>query len=261
METEIEIRNLSKTYDGKVKALCGVNLSIPKGKIFALLGPNGAGKTTLVSILTMLCKQDNGDFSFSGIDSHRKTRDIFKSVGVASQDNELDPKIKTEELIIFQARLFGMSKNEAVKRSQTLINDFGLTPYKDKKTETLSGGNKRRLHCALALVNNPSLLFLDEPTVGMDPMARKNFWDTVGEINRQRNLTIFLTTQYLEEADKYAHNLALLIDGTIHYEGSVANFKKKVIPHKESSLEESYLEYVKSHSERQIEISKKEEIQ
>jgi ABC-2 type transport system ATP-binding protein len=138
---------------------------------------------------------------------------IQKMIGVASQDNEIDPTEKVENLLIFQGRLFGMKKPEATKRANELIQLFELEKERNKKASVLSGGNKRRLHCALALVHRPRILFLDEPTVGMDPVARANFWEVITQLNSKETVTIFLTTQYLDEADKHATEMALIVDG------------------------------------------------
>lgn len=254
MKTEIYAQNLTKSYPGGVKALRGVGLSVEKGKLFALLGPNGAGKSTLVRILTTLSKPDAGDFLIGGMDPGQDYCRIRKYIGVASQENELDPGVKVEELLQFQARLFGMTKTEANKRTEELINHFQLSSEKNKKAETLSGGNKRRLHCALALVHHPQVLFLDEPTVGMDPVARSTFWSVLSNMNRQENVTILLTTQYLEEADKYASEMALIIEGHIHFSGQTSAFKQMVHPDEHISLEDSYLKYLTTLS--QIETNK-----
>ena len=244
METEISIKNLRKKYPNGAEALKGVDLEIRKGELFALLGPNGAGKSTLVKILTTLVRKDSGDFSIGNICPEKKFNQIQHYIGVASQENELDPSEKVEELLRFQGRLFGMSKKQASRRADELIEQFQLSGERSKKAEALSGGNKRRLHCALSLVHRPRVLFLDEPTVGMDPLARATFWNVISGLNRQEKVTVLLTTQYLEEADKYASEMALIIDGEIHFSGSVASFKNKVNPGFSLSLEESYLQYV-----------------
>ncbi|OFX97664.1 MAG: hypothetical protein A2W90_17350 [Bacteroidetes bacterium GWF2_42_66] len=244
METEISIKNLRKKYSNGTEALKGVDLEIQKGQLFALLGPNGAGKSTLVKIMTTLIRKDSGDFSIGNINPEKNFAKIQHYIGVASQENELDPSEKVEELLRFQGRLFGLSKKQAIQRADELIDQFQLSGERTKKTEALSGGNKRRLHCALSLVHRPCVLFLDEPTVGMDPLARATFWKVISDLNRQGKVTVLLTTQYLEEADKYASEMALIIDGEIHFSGSVVSFKNKVNPGLSLSLEDSYLQYV-----------------
>jgi ABC-2 type transport system ATP-binding protein len=246
MPNEILISGLGKTYPNGTQALSDVSLEIEKGKIFALLGPNGAGKTTLVKIMTTLLKKDSGEFLINGINPENNFSKTLKYIGVASQENELDPAEKAEDLLVLQGRLFGMVKSVAKERADELIRQFQIDEERGKKAETLSGGNKRRLHCALSLAHRPKLLFLDEPTVGMDPMARSTFWEVITNMNRKDGVTVFLTTQYLEEADKHASDMALIIEGKIHYSGSVAGFKNKVNPDENISLEDSYLMYIKS---------------
>jgi len=246
MTVEIQIKDLKKKYKKGTEALRGVNLEIKKGQFFTLLGPNGAGKSTLIKIVTTLIRKDSGDFLIGGINPETNFSKIQKHIGVVSQDNEIDPSEKVDTLLQFQCRLFGLSKNEAKQRADELIGLFQLTSEKNKKCEALSGGNKRRLHCALALVHKPNILFLDEPTVGMDPLARAGYWQVISDLNRNEGVTVFLTTQYLEEADKYASEMALLIEGEIHFSGPVSLFKSQVHPNEETSLEESYLNYVRS---------------
>lgn len=250
MTAEIKIHGLSKHYSN-TEALKDVDLEIGRGQFFTLLGPNGAGKSTLVRILTTLIRKDSGDFTIDGINPETNLAKIQKIIGVASQDNEIDPGEKVEDLIVFQGRLFGMKKQDAVNRANELIQLFQLESEKGKKAAALSGGNKRRLHCALALVNSPRILFLDEPTVGMDPLARANFWEIISGINRE-GVTVFLTTQYLDEADKHATEMALIVAGSIHYSGTITNFKKMVNPNDSLSLEDSYLQFVKNLANKEI---------
>jgi ABC-2 type transport system ATP-binding protein len=252
MAAEIQIQNLYKKYSSGTEALKGVTLEIRKGQFFTLLGPNGAGKSTLVKIITTLIQKDSGSFTISGINPETDHSKIQKIIGVASQDNEIDPAEQVENLLIFQGRLFGLSKPGARKRADKLIRLFQLEKERNKKTGTLSGGNKRRLHCALALVHQPRILFLDEPTVGMDPLARANFWEIITDINKTEGVTVFLTTQYLDEADKHAIEMALIVAGEIHYSGSIVGFKNRVNPDESLTLEDSYLQFVKSLGNQEI---------
>jgi ABC-2 type transport system ATP-binding protein len=246
MTAEIQIRNLRKTYPDGVEALKGIDLEIGTGQLFALLGPNGAGKSTLIKIMTTLTRKDSGDFSIGGLNPETRFSDVQHLIGVASQENELDPGETVEQMLQFQGRLFGMPKKQAQARAEELIQLFQLETERNKKAATLSGGNKRRLHCALALVHKPRLLFLDEPTVGMDPLARSTFWNAITALNGSDQVTVLLTTQYLEEAEKYASHMALIIEGEIHFSGCVSEFKKRVHPDANLSLEDSYLEYISS---------------
>jgi len=246
MTAQIKISELRKKYPNGTEALKGINLEIQKGSFFTLLGPNGAGKSTLIKILTTLISKDAGSFTIAGIQPEKNFTEIQFIIGVASQENEIDPALTVEELLIFQCCLFGMKKIEAKDRSRELIAHFALESVQNKKSSELSGGNKRRLHCALALVHRPQILFLDEPTVGMDPLSRENFWQIITDLNKSKEITVFLTTQYLEEADKYATEMALIIEGEIKYTGSIQNFKHRVGSQEAFSLEESYLHYIKS---------------
>lgn len=261
MNAEIQIQELKKKFPNGTEALKGVSLDIQKGQFFTLLGPNGAGKSTLVKIMTTLMKKDAGSFLISGMNPESCPSKIQKIIGVASQDNEIDPSEKLENLLVFQGRLFGLIKPEARKRTEELIDLFQLTTERHKKASALSGGNKRRLHCALALVHDPKILFLDEPTVGMDPLARANFWEIITGLNAANGVTIFLTTQYLDEADKHATEMALIVEGRISYAGSITGFKKMVNPGGALSLDDSYLHYVKSLSNQEPFKSEERNIQ
>ncbi|MCK9304637.1 MAG: ABC transporter ATP-binding protein [Bacteroidales bacterium] len=252
MTAEILVHELFKKYPNGIEALKGISLEIQKGQFFTLLGPNGAGKSTLVKVMTTLINKDSGDFCIAGINPEINQSKIQKIIGVASQDNEIDPTEKVENLLIFQGRLFGLTKPAAVKRTNELIQLFELEKERNKKAGVLSGGNKRRLHCALALVHRPQILFLDEPTVGMDPVARANFWEVITQLNCKEKVTVFLTTQYLDEADKHAFEMALIVDGKIQYSGTIANFKKMVNPIGELSLDDSYLQFVKALSDQEL---------
>lgn len=246
MSAEIQIQEIFKKYPNGTKALNGVSLEIKKGQFFTLLGPNGAGKSTLLKVITTLIEKDSGSFKISGLNPESNYSKIQKIIGVASQDNEIDPAEKVDSLLVFQGRLFGLSKHEAISRSNELINLFQLETERDKKAKVLSGGNKRRLHCALALIHKPQILFLDEPTVGMDPVARANFWEVITQLNKDEGVTVFLTTQYLDEADRHAREMALIVEGKITYKGTISDFKKMVNPDGELSLDDSYLKYIKT---------------
>jgi ABC-2 type transport system ATP-binding protein len=252
MEAEIKIRNVSKKYPNGTQALQGVDLDIPRGQFFTLLGPNGAGKSTLLKIMTTLIGKDSGEFVIGGFNPEVDFAAIQHLIGVATQENDLDPAEKVEELLIFQGRLFGMSSKKARQRAAELLAIFDLEKERSKLAGTLSGGNKRRLHCAMALVHHPRILFLDEPTVGMDPLARSLFWKAITNLNIVEGITVFLTTQYLEEADKHASQMALLLDGKIMYSGSINDFKARMYAGETLSLEESYLEFISSSQYKNI---------
>lgn len=248
MEAEIVISNLTKRYSNGTEALKGIDLDVKRGEFFTLLGPNGAGKSTLIKVLTTLLDKDAGRFSIGGINPEQEKAKIQNYIGVASQENEIDPGEKVENLLTFQGKLFGLSTVDAKSRTEELIDAFQLSEQRSKKAGALSGGNKRRLHCALALVHRPQVLFLDEPTVGMDPLARANFWEVINQLNQKEHTTIFLTTQYLDEADKNTNSMALILDGNIAYNGTISGFKNLVSQSDSMSLNDSYLEFIKSFS-------------
>jgi ABC-2 type transport system ATP-binding protein len=238
-----------KTYKGGVTALNGVDLSISKGDSFSLLGPNGAGKSSLVSILTALSRPTSGLIRIDGEYPLMKARGIMRKIGVAPQSVCLDRDETPYHLLQLQGRLFGMGKSSHA-RADELITLFRLENEADKKISTMSGGNQRRLHIALSLVHRPGILFMDEPTVGMDPESRAIFWDTISSLNRTDKTTVFLTTQYLDEAEKHTRSMALLINGRIEWDGSVSDFKKTISTDSgtgaktETSLEENYLHFI-----------------
>ena len=244
-QMEIEITAVRKRYPGGTDALQGIDLALPRGTRFALLGPNGAGKSTLVRILTSLSRPDAGSVQVCGLNPSRSTAALMRLIGVANQENDLDPDETVYLHLQFQGRLFGMPAPQAEGRAWDLIELFKLEEYSGKKVRELSGGNARRLHCALALVHRPRLLFLDEPTVGMDPEIRAAFWQAIRKINTDEQMTLFLTTQYLDEAEQHTEHMALLREGSICYEGSISGFTHGLSGDKPLSLEKGYLHYMK----------------
>ena len=241
----VSARSVVKRYPRGTHALKGVDVSITSGGRFALLGPNGAGKSTLVRILVGLSQRDGGSVEIAGQDPGRRPRTLQRTIGVVPQGNDLDPLITPVKMLAFQCQLFGMTRRRALYRAEELIEEFHLQRVKEQRAFELSGGTKRRLHCALALVHRPRILFLDEPTTGMDPEARSRYWELLREIHAREGTTIFLTTQYLEEADKHTDSMALLVDGRITFAGSVRDFKTRVSPDGEMSLEDSYLTWLR----------------
>lgn len=257
----IHARDIEKRYLDKTTALRKINFSVAKGDRFVLLGPNGAGKSSLVKILSTLSRATGGSATVNGIDCCNAPRSVRMGIGVALQDICLDPDETVIRHLYFQGRLFGMSRTAAQRRCDTLVSSFGFAEDARKKTKELSGGNKRRLHIALALVHDPDILFLDEPTVGMDPEGREGFWNEIRRLN-ESGVTVFLTTQYLEEADKHFDRMAVISDGVIVYDGHVRSFKKMVeseillqrgdtvsplhIDNMSTSLEDGYLHFIKN---------------
>ncbi len=218
---------LAKTYtgrDGTVEAVRGVDLEIQAGEIFGFLGPNGAGKSTTVKMLTTLLTITAGTAHVSGVDVGADPDEARRRIGVALQEAGLDPRQSGRELLVLQGRLFGLSAAEATERASDLLALVDLEQSADRRIKGYSGGMKRRLDLASALVHEPEVLFLDEPTTGLDPASRLTIWDEVRRINA-RGTTVFLTTQYLEEADALCSRLAIIDDGRIVREGTPAQLK------------------------------------
>jgi ABC-2 type transport system ATP-binding protein len=222
----VEARGLVKTYDD-VEAVRGVDLHVKSGEVFGFLGPNGAGKSTTVKMLTTLLTITAGSASVAGVDVASDPDEVRRRIGVALQEAGLDPRQNGRELLVLQARLFGMSPAEAAERAKELLALVELEDAADRRIKTYSGGMKRRLDLASALVHRPDVLFLDEPTTGLDPSSRLTIWDEVRRINEQ-GTTVFLTTQYLEEADALCDRLAIIDGGRIVREGTPASLKAEL---------------------------------
>jgi ABC-2 type transport system ATP-binding protein len=222
MELAVEADQLVKQYKGRsgtVDAVRGVDLKVGVGEIFGFLGPNGAGKSTTVRILATLMSLTSGTARVAGIDVTAEPDAARRRIGVALQEAGLDPRQTGRELLVLQARLFGSSRAQAADRAQDLLELVDLVDAADRRIKGYSGGMKRRLDLASALVHEPDVLFLDEPTTGLDPASRLTVWDEVRRIN-SRGTTVFLTTQYLEEADQLCNRLAIIDGGLIVREGT-----------------------------------------
>lgn len=242
----ISAHGITKQYEHGVTALDGVNISVGKGETFSLLGPNGAGKSTLVRVLSALSRPTSGTVSIDGKDIYENIRGVMRQIGVAPQNVCLDVDETPRRLLEFQGRLFGLG-SKSRERSDELLTLFRLENEASKKVSTMSGGNQRRLHIALSLVHQPGIIFLDEPTVGMDPESRALFWESIRSLNITKSTTVFLTTQYLDEAERHTRSMALLINGKIEWRGSVADFKRTVrsgTADTGSSLEDTYLHFI-----------------
>jgi ABC-2 type transport system ATP-binding protein len=225
---EIFVENLVKQYSGGVTAVNDVSFRVNSGEIFGFLGPNGAGKSTTIKILTTLALPSDGQATVGGYDVVHQADQVRRIAGVALQDIGLDPLMKSLELLSMQAQLFGANRQQAKARAQELVELVRLTEAVDRRVGTYSGGMRRRLDLALALVHEPNILFLDEPTTGLDPASRRDVWQEVRRLNKELGMTIFLTTQYLEEADELAERIAIIDDGKIAKEGSPAQLKAAV---------------------------------
>jgi ABC-2 type transport system ATP-binding protein len=223
MNAAIEAQGLVKHYDD-VEAVRGVDLRVEAGEIFGFLGPNGAGKSTTVRMLTTLLTITAGRAEVAGVDVAQDPDGARKRIGVALQEAGLDPRQTGRELLVLQGRLFGLTAAEAQERAEALLQLVELEDAADRLIKTYSGGMKRRLDLASALVHEPEVLFLDEPTTGLDPASRLTIWDELRRIN-ERGTTVFLTTQYLEEADQLCDRLAIIDGGLIVREGTPGDLK------------------------------------
>ncbi|RVU55446.1 ABC transporter ATP-binding protein [Anaerosphaera multitolerans] len=216
----IEVHNVQKSYKNGVQALNGLNLTVKTGEIFSLLGQNGAGKSTLISILTTYLKPNTGKITMLGKDILKDSGEIRSYIACVAQRTSIDTHLSLEENMMFQARLYKIPKNEARKRMSTLIDEFELGQYLKYPVSSYSGGIKRRLDIALNMMSNPKILFLDEPTVGMDIQSRMTMWKMMRKIRDDFGTTIFLTTHYLEEADNLSDTICIMKDGKEIVQGS-----------------------------------------
>ena len=228
MSAAIEAEGLVKTYPGDVRALDGVSFSVPAGTIFGLLGPNGAGKSTTVKILTTLARADAGRARVAGLDVERDPVAVRRAIGVVGQQNAVDREATGRENLQLQARLYGLGGRALRERVDDLLARFALADAADRFVKGWSGGMQRRLDVALGLVARPQVLFLDEPTTGLDPEVRVAMWEEISTLAREEGLTILLTTHYLEEADQLASQLAIVDRGRIVAEGSPEQLKAEL---------------------------------
>ena len=239
----IQVKDLQKSYKN-LNVLKGVNLSVERGSIFALLGSNGAGKTTLIKILTTLLKQDGGTAIVNGFDVASKPARVRQSLSLTGQSAAVDEMLTGRENLIMIARLRHVKQPRQV--ADELLTRFGLSDAANRRASTYSGGMRRRLDLAMSLVGTPPILFLDEPTTGLDPEARIEVWKMVKEL-ADGGITVFLTTQYLDEAEQLADHIAILHEGTILASGTLIELKKRFPPaqkeyvEKQPTLEEIFL--------------------
>ena len=223
----IEAISLRRTFKGEIEAVREIDLSVSEGEVFGFLGPNGAGKSTTVRMLCTLLPPTSGTATVAGADVVSDAAAVRRRIGVALQEIGLDPVQSGRELLELQCGLYGIRGAAGRKRTEELLDLVGLTEAADRRTKTYSGGMKRRLDLASALVHRPRVLFLDEPTTGLDPASRLTVWDEVRAINAD-GTTVFLTTQYLEEADELCGRLAIIDGGKIVAEGTPETLKAKI---------------------------------
>lgn len=221
----VETHDLVREYKGGVRAVDGVTLRVGSGGIFGFLGPNGAGKSTMVRMLTTLLRPTAGTARVAGHDVQEDPDAVRRRIGVALQDAAIDPYMTGRELLRLQGVLHGLPRADCRARADDLLGRVGLEDAADRRVGTYSGGMRRRLDLALSLVHEPVVLFLDEPTTGLDPTSRVALWEEVRRLNREHGTTIFLTTQYLEEADQLADRVAIIDGGRIVADGSPAALK------------------------------------
>lgn len=224
----IEVTALTKTFgakDSAVRALNEVSFGVRTGTVFGLLGPNGAGKSTTVRILTTLSAADGGRAVVAGHDVARAPAQVRRSIGYVPQKPCFDPTSTGRENLALQARIHGLPRGEAARRSGELLDRFGLAGAADRLARTWSGGMQRKLDVALGLIHQPAVLFLDEPTTGLDPEARAEMWAEIAQLNKQDGLTVLLTTHYLEEADQLADRLAIVDRGAVVATGTPDDLK------------------------------------
>ena len=221
----IEAGGLVKAYPKGVRALDGLSFAVPAGTVFALLGPNGAGKSTTVKILTTLAQADSGTATVAGLDVRARPAQVRHAIGVVGQRSGADPMATGRENLLLTGRIQGLRGRRLAARTDHLLGRFGLAGAAGRLVRTYSGGMQRRLDVAMGLVNQPQVLFLDEPTAGLDPESRSAMWDEIGRLSAGDGLTILLTTHYLEEADRLAGRLAIVDRGRVVTEGSPDELK------------------------------------
>jgi ABC-2 type transport system ATP-binding protein len=222
----IQVENLKKRYKN-INALDGVSFSVEKGEVFGLLGPNGAGKTTIINILCTLSQLSSGQAYVNGYNINNQSAAVRRSIGLVFQETILDNHLTAEENLYLHAMLYGVSLKEYNQRKRELLKFCELWDKRKMKVETFSGGMRRRLELVRALIHWPQILFLDEPTIGLDPQTRKKIWDYIFTLRKKKNVTIFLTTQYLSEAEN-CDRIAILDHGTIVAVDSPENLKKMI---------------------------------
>lgn len=223
MKNIIEVKNLHKSYS-EIHAVKGINFYVEEGSLFAFLGPNGAGKTTTINILATLLTNDNGTIDINGFTIGKDDESIRKSIGIVFQDSVLDPLLTVKENLETRASFYHMTKAEVNERIRTALEVTSITELANRRYGTLSGGQKRRSDIARALVHRPKILFLDEPTTGLDPQTRLNVWETIKTLQETENMTVFLTTHYMEEADE-ADYVVIIDEGEIVAKGTPTYLK------------------------------------
>ncbi|HKE63759.1 MAG TPA: ATP-binding cassette domain-containing protein [Micromonosporaceae bacterium] len=221
------LRKSFKTRAGTVEAVRGVDLGVDKGEIFGFLGPNGAGKTTTLRMLATLIEPDGGNATIAGVNLRTRPGDVRRRIGYVAQGGSTWDEVTAREELVLQSRLYGVAKPEAQRQAARAIEAFQLSDFADRKCKTYSGGQRRRVDMALGIIHQPQVVFLDEPTTGLDPQSRAHMW---GEVRRLRDegMTVFLTTHYLEEADALCDRISIMDGGLIVAEGTAEELKQEI---------------------------------
>jgi ABC-2 type transport system ATP-binding protein len=233
----IQVHKLVKTF-GSFTAVNGVSFQVERGEIFAFLGPNGAGKTTTIRMLTTLLKPTGGTIELDGLDPQRQQNEARRRFGIVFQDPSLEWELSAYENMELHGVLYHMPRKLRIERTEKLLRLFELWERRNDPVKRFSGGMKRRLEIARGLLHTPKILFLDEPTLGLDPQSRNQLWTHVKHLNDAEGVTVFLTTHYMDEADRVAHRIAVIDHGNIVAQGSPAELKEQT---KSDSLEQAFL--------------------
>jgi len=239
MSNIIEAKNLTKKY-GEFTAVNDISFTVEKGEIFAFLGPNGAGKSTTIKMLTTMLRPTSGEISLNGYDPIKHPDEVRRSFGIVFQDPSLDDELTTYENMEFHGVLYGVPKKVRRERIEQLLRFVELWDRNDSLVKDFSGGMRRRLEIARGLLHHPKILFLDEPTIGLDPQTRNHLWNYLKGLNKTEGVTIFFTTHYMEEAEKIADKIAIIDHGKLITAGTSEQLKKQTGT---SSLEEAFLKY------------------
>jgi len=233
----IQVRNLVKTF-GDFTAVNDISFEVPQGEIFAFLGPNGAGKTTTIKMLTTLMRPTSGSIEIDGLDPQRQQHEARRRFGIVFQDASLDSELTAEENMELHGVLYHMPHRLRMERTELLLKAFELWDRRGAQVKTFSGGMKRRLEIARGLLHTPKILFLDEPTLGLDPQSRNQMWTHVKRLNESEGVTVFLTTHYMDEAERVAQRIAIIDHGKIVAQGTPAQLKEQT---QSDSLEQAFL--------------------
>jgi ABC-2 type transport system ATP-binding protein len=233
----ISVQHLTKAF-GDLVAVNDISFAVDTGEIFAFLGPNGAGKTTTIKMLTTLLRPTSGTISIDGLDPTREANEVRRRFGIVFQDPSLDDELTAYENLDLHGVLYGVPRPQRRDRIAKLLELFDLTDRRDDPVKTFSGGTRRRLEIARGLLHTPKILFLDEPTLGLDPQTRNQLWTQVRALNESERVTVFLTTHYMEEADRVAHRIAIIDHGRIVAQGSPEALKRQT---ESDTLEQAFL--------------------